>query len=598
MKLSDYVAEFLVKQNVKEVFGITGGAIAHIFDSLGNNKNIEYICPQHEQAAAMAADAYSRISGNLGVAVATSGPGATNLLTGVGCSYYDSIPVLLITGQVSTTRLKREEKIRQLGFQETDTVDIFKPITKYAVLIDDPEKIAYELEKAVYLAKSGRPGPVLIDLPDDVQRMDIDPEKLMHYTPEENVLISTNDLEKKVQECIPLIENAKRPIIIPGAGVPLGKAKEKMEQLVRNLNFPVAPTWATLDMFAYDDPLNAGGFGVTSPRAGNFAVQNSDLIIALGTRLDTHHTGTPMNTFARNAKKIVLDIDNGELEKYEKHGMPVDILINTDINNFLDYMNAQINGLRIPDVSKWTDQIKVWKDRYPACLPEYFDEKGAVNAYVFMDALSRYSKEGDVIITDAGGNLTQTTEGYRPKKNQTLFSAFNNSPMGYSLPASIGACFANGKKPVTCIIGDGGIQMNIQELATIARHKLPLKVFVFNNQGYGMIKQTQDDWLGSNYEASSVEKGVAVPDFTAIGNAYGLKTEKINDHEDLDKKLKCILDDSEGILCEVNITEAQRTFPMLKAGRPIEDSMPLLKRGEFLDNMIVEPLDSSLSDEE
>ena len=597
MKLSDYVVEFLVKQNVKEVFGITGGAIVHMFDSLGKNENISYICPQHEQAAAMAADAYSRINGNLGVAVTTSGPGATNLLTGVGCSYYDSIPVLLITGQVSTTRLKRESKVRQIGFQETDIVDIFKPITKYAVLIDDPQKIRYELEKAVYLAKSGRPGPVLLDIPDDVQRAEINPEELESYLPEKKE-IDYFKLDEKINQTIELIKNAKRPIVILGAGIPLGKAKEKARRFLEKLNFPFALTWATLDMYPSDNRLNAGGFGITSPRTGNFAVQNSDLIIALGTRLDTHQTGTPMNTFARGAKKIVLDIDNSEIEKYEKYGMHVDVLINEDINNFLDVINPKLDSLETQNVFGWVEQINRWKEKYPVCLPEYFNESNAVNAYVFMDSLSRLSKEGDIIITDAGGNLTQTTEGYKPKKNQRLFSAFNNSPMGYSLPASMGACFANNKKSVICIIGDGGIQMNIQELATIAKHNLPLKIFVFNNQGYGMIKQTQDDWLSSRYEASSKEKGVAVPDFVSIGKAYGLQTEKILNHGELEEKLRGILESPYGILCEVNVIEKQRTFPMLKAGRPIEDANPLLERKEFLENMLVNPLVKSLKDGE
>lgn len=596
MKLSDYITEFLVKQNIKYIFGITGGAIVHIFDSMGKNKDIKYICTQHEQAAAMAADAYSRITKNLGVAIATSGPGATNLLTGVGCSYYDSIPVLMITGQVPTTKLRRESQVRQIGFQETDVVDIFKPITKYSVLVDNPKKIRYELEKAIHIAKSGRPGPVLLDIPDDVQRAEINPEELESYIPKTK-FIDNEKLESQIKECISMIKNAKRPVIVLGYGVKLSKAEEKAIEFVEKLKFPVAPTWGTLDMFSFDNPFNAGLFGVTSPRAGNFAIQNSDLIIALGTRLDTHHTGSPMNTFARNAKKIILDIDKNELEKFQKYGMNIDLSINEDINDFLEIINPKLDNILKPDVSEWINKINEWKKKYPLCLPEYFNEKNSVNAYIFMDIFSKLSKEGEIIITDAGGTLAQTFAGYKPKKNQTLFTAFNNSPMGYSFPAGIGACFANDKKQVICIIGDGGMQMNIQELATIVKHDLPIKIFIFNNYGYGMIKQTQDDWLNSNYEASSIEKGVAVPDFVSIGKAYGLQTEKIFNHQELEEKIKKVLDNPKGVLCEVNLSEKQRVIPMLKAGRPIEDSKPLLKREEFLSNMIVEPLEQSLKED-
>ena len=585
MKLSDYIVDFLVKQNIKYVFGITGGSIIHVFDSIGKNKDINYICTQHEQASAMAADAYSRMTRNLGVAISTTGPGATNLLTGVACSYYDSTPVLIITGQVPTTKLKKESQVRQIGFQETDVINIFKPITKYAVLIEDPKKIRYELEKAIYIAKSGRPGPVLLDIPDDVQRSEINPEELESYDWARGFYIPEINI-KQIKECISLIKQAKRPIIILGSGIKSGKAEKKIKEFVKKLGFPFALTWGALDLFESENPLNAGCFGINSSRIGNFAVQNSDLVIALGTKLDTHHTGA-QNTFAREAKKIMVDIDKSEIEKFKKYNLNIDVAINNNVNNFLDGISTELDCLKTQDISEWISKIKEWKKKYPSCTSEYFNQKEFVNPYVFIELLSKCLKEEDIIITDTGANLAQTMQGYKPKNNQKLFSSFNHSPMGYALPASIGACFANNKKPIVCIIGDGGMQMNIQELATIVKHNLPIKIFVFNNSGYGMIKQTQDDWLNSTYEASCIEKGVAVPDFISIGKAYGLQTEKICNHQELEEKIKKVLNNSVGTLCEVNISEEQRILPMLKAGRPIEDSNPLLEREEFFNNMIV-----------
>ena len=529
MKLSDYVVDFLVEQNIKYVFGITGGAIVHIFDSIEKNTEIKYICTEHEQAAAMAADAYSRITENLGVGIATSGPGATNLLTGVCCSYFDSIPTLYITGQVPKSQLKTGFNCRQIGFQETDIVGIFKPITKYSKLIEDPEKIRYYLEKALYIAKTGRPGPVLLDIPDDVQRAEINPETLEGFSPETKQ-VNNVSIGKQVSKVVELLQKSTRPIIIFGGGIKLGKCQDKAKELITKLNVPVALTWATKDMFPFDHPLVIEGFGVSSERGGNFAIQNSDLIIALATRLDTHETGNDLSTFAREAKKIIIDIDESELDKYEKRGMKVDLLINCDINEFLDEIISR--NLKSNDITEWINNINRWKSKYPICPEEYFNQVDKVNPYVFMDILSKESKEGDIIITDAGSNLTWTMQSYRVKKNQTLFSAFNHSPMGYSLPASIGAFFAR-KKPIICIIGDGGIQMNIQELAIIAYHKLPIQIFLFNNNGYGIIQQTQDTWLNSTYAASNPDAGVAIPNFIKICEGYGIPTLSINNHKEL-----------------------------------------------------------------
>lgn len=590
MKLSDYIANFLAKQGIKNTFGITGGVIVHIFDSIGKNPEIEHICTQHEQAASMAADAYSRISGNLGVAMATSGPGATNLVTGVACSYFDSIPILIITGQVPTSQLKKESKARQIGFQETNIVSIFKPITKYAVLIEDPEKVRYELEKAVHIAKTGRPGPVLIDVPDDIQRAEINPEALEGFRPIETKK-DLLKLEEDVNKVISLIKDSERPIIILGGGIKLAKFQEKAENIIERLKIPIALTWATLDMFPHDYYLSVRDFGVTANRPGNFAVQNSDLIIALGTRLDTHETGSNLSTFTREAKRVVVDIDESELEKYEKRGMKVDILINSDIRDFLDVFEKNINNIKIKDISNWLEKIKEWKEKYPICLPEYYNQEEQINPYVFLDILSDEAREDDIIISEAGCNVTWTMQGWKVKQGQRLFTSFNHSPMGYGLPAAIGACFANNKKQIISIVGDGGIQMNIQELATLKYHNLPIKIFMFNNCGYGMIQQTQETWLNSRYIASNPDSGVPVPDFIKIVEAYGIKTKLITNHNEIREAIKETLNYNGPILCDVRIHPKARIHPKLTFGRPIEDSEPLLPREEFYKNMIVKPLD-------
>jgi len=587
MKLSDYVASFLAEQGIKHVFLITGSAAVHLIDSIAKNPKIDYICTQHEQAAAMAAEAYSRITENLGAALSTSGPGATNLITGVCCAYFDSIPTIFITGQVPRSQLKKGYAVRQLGFQETDVVSMFESTTKYAVLVDDPQNIRYELEKATYLARTGRPGPVLLDIPDDIQRAQINPDELRSFVPEEAPVSNISELD--VKRTIELITQSRRPIVIFGGGIKSGKAQGKAVAFAEKLGFPVVLTWGGMDILPYNHPLAVGGFGVSSVRWGNFAVQNADLILAIGTRLDTHEAGDKLPTFAREAKKIVLDIDKGELDKYEERGMKVDLILNSDAGDFFDAINNKLDGISKQDITGWTEKIKEWKNRYPVCLPEYFKQKEKVNPYVFMDCLSDASSEGDVIITDAGATLTWTMQAYKVNKNQKLFSAFNHSPMGYALPAAIGAYLADGQNTVICIIGDGGIQINIQELATIARHKLPIKIFLIDNRGYGIVRQTQETWLDSKYEATSWKGGLALPDFINIARAYDIATEVIDNHEELRGKLRKILTSNEAVLCTVNLKPDEKITPKLAFGRPIEELNPPLDKKEFLENMFIEP---------
>ena len=592
MKLSDFVAQFLRDQGIRHVFAISGGASVHLIQSIADMPGIDFVCPQHEQAGAMAADAYSRVTGNLGAAIATSGPGATNLLTGVCCAYYDSIPVIYITGQVFSFRSRAGTGVRQMGFQETDTVDIYKPVTKYAVRVDDPKGIQFELERAVYLAKSGRPGPVLIDIPDDIQRAEIQPKNLLHFG---TIFpgIKPNSLDSQITKCIDLLEQAHRPVIILGWGIRLAKAEAEVRTLLEKLRFPVALTWAVMDMFPCELEMLVGGFGTHGTRHGNFAVQNADLIFAIGTRLDIHQRGSPPSSFAREAKKIVVDIDAAELGKFEKLGIKVDLPIQSDVKDFLQQINQRSNKISPRDISDWKTKISRWKFKYPMCPLKYrFEEM--VNPYVFIRQLSEQLVEGDAIIVDTGCALAWTMQAFRFKANQRLFHDFNNTAMGYALPAAIGACFALGKKRVICITGDGSLQMNIQELATVMRHKLPIKIFVVNNQGYSMVRQTQDQWMGGKYLASSLEGGLYFPDFAQLTEIYGFKVRTVEKSCDLNYSIRQTLNRDGPTLCDVLISSEHRTIPQAKFGRPIEDNEPLLDRKEFLSNMIVKPVEASL----
>ena len=590
MKLSDYVIKYLADQGTRHVFLITGGAVMNLVDSFRKFDNINYICVQNEQAAAMAAEAYTRISGHLGGAMATSGPGATNLITGICCAYFDSIPAIYITGQVNTFESKGDRAVRQVGFQETDIVSIVEPVTKFAALINDPQKIKYYLDKAYYLARSGRPGPVLLDIPMNVQRAEINPDELESFIPEERK-INLKNIENQIEIIFDLIKKSKRPLILAGAGVRHAGAQKEFKEFIEKIKLPFTLSWGALDLMAFNHPLYADSFGVSASRAGNFAVQNSDLLIIIGSRLDTRQTGGRPDTFARGAKKVYIDIDIAEI--YKKRGLNPDLAVIADAKDFLTLINNKLNNFEKPDFTAWINQVQNWKKKYPNCPPEYAGNKDQVNIYYFMKVLSEESKADDIIITDAGGNLTWTMQGFNVKAGQRLFSAFGHSPMGYSLPAAIGASLAADKKPVTCIIGDGGIQINIQELQTIAHYKLPIKIFVVNNNAYGIIKQFQDIWLESRYEATCPEKGCSFPDFVKVGQAYGLKTEIIDKPASLREKIRAVLDSGPAVLCDVKIPCGQKIIPKLEYGKPIEDASPLLDRQEFSENMIVNPWEPS-----
>ncbi len=570
MKLSDYIAKFL--SNITDhVFVGQGSCVVHLLDSLSKLDDVKIIPSQNEQGAAIAADAYSRLDNKYGVSIATSGPGILNLTQGIACSYFDSVPSMHICGAVITAHLRKDKNLRQLGFQEMEVVDLIKPITKYAVLLKDKNDIRYELEKMLYISKDGRPGPVLMDLPDDLQRAEINPDELRSFSPPSRN-IKKNDFENKFLE---LVNKAKRPIIIPGYGIRLSDTMKDLYSFIKNTNIPVAPSWGALDLFSFDDKKFAGTFGVAGTRYGNFAVQNSDLIIVLGCRLNTQLTGAKIETFAENAKKIVVDVDEAELSK--NNGVKIDLKINIDLKDFFKRVN-KMDYLK-KDYSNWVNKFGEWKKKYPICLPEYSNQTTNVNSYIFMRQLSEMTGKNDILIPDASANLIWAMQAFNIK-GQKVFTAFNHSPMGYAMAATIGTQYANPNSNVICTIGDGSMQMNIQELETISFYKLPVKIFVLNNGGYGLIKLTQNTWLDSNKVGVDEDSGLGMPNLQNIAKAYEIETCEINNHNELKEKLAYVINSKSPILCDVKIDSNQKVVPKIDSGQPIHNMSPRLEKSE------------------
>ena len=588
MLVSDYILKFLQKKRVKTVFLMTGGAISFVVDAFSRNKKINYISIAHEQAAAMMADSYSRLGPNFAATMVTSGPGATNLITGIACSWFDSIPNIHISGQVNTNEIagavKSTKKVRQVGFQETDIVSIVKPITKFAYQIKKAEEIRYILEKAYYLSTTGRPGPVLVDVPMDIQRKKININKLKSFSP---VNKSQNNkfiiLKKKLKILQKAFETSSKPIIIIGGAVRISKSNLLLNKFLKNNNIPFVTTWSGFDCCDFNSKNYVGTLGVYGSRAANFAVQNSDLILNLGSRLDTRITGGKPETFARNAKIISVDIDLNELNK--KRGLNNFLKFNLNLKLFLkELIKIELN-LNYDNANKWSKLCYYWKHKYPNVLNNYKKQEFFVNPYFFMDQLSKFLNKKDVVIADDGAHLTWAMQGFKLKYGQRFFSAFGNSPMGYALPASIGASIALNKKRIICIDGDGSIQINIQELHTLKKLNLPLKIFIMNNNGYGIIKQFQELYLEKRFEASG--KGVTNPNFKRISKAFGLEYEIIKNNSQINRKIKKVLKSKLPFIIEVMIKPSQKIVPKLEFGRPLEDLSPLLSRKELNKEMLI-----------
>jgi len=576
---SEYIANFLTKKGIKDVFFVEGSACASIIVALAHNKELRYFCPLHEQAGAFAVDGYFKATGKMTAMVATSGPGGQNLLNGIAASYYDSCPGFYITGQVNSRFIKPTNLIRQWGFQENDIISMAKPITKYAVMITKAEDIAYELEKAYYLATNGRPGPVLIDVPMDIQRVEM-PENIKHFQPNDS-----NDYEiDKIPQVLDLLKQAKRPVILLGGGIWLSQAVDQAKKLIESLKIPFFVTWNMIDY--YQPEFFGGKVGTFGGDGRNFGIQNSDLLLAIGSRVSGRITGGMVHTFAREAKKIIVDIDKHELQYQQVKG---DLNIACDAKIFIEKLIELLEKTAdfAPDPF-WLEKVKDWRKKYPVVRKEYWEQKENVNPYVFVKCLSDLMGQGDILVHEAGGNCVITSQTFESKPNQRVFSNNGNSSLGYAFPAAIGAAIATGKK-VNCIVGDGGMNFNIQELQTLKHHNLPVKVFIFDNRAFGITKDYRDTHFQSEYAGVDAEHGISFPDFVKVAEAYGIKGLVIKNHQELKEKLKQVLEADEPIVCVVNMLGFYKYAPRVGWATPIEDQYPFLPREEFKKNMIIDP---------
>jgi len=596
MKLSDYVVSFLENLGVKNIFMLSGGGAMHLLDSVGRSKSIRYICNHHEQAATIAAEAYTRLTNNIGVALVTSGPGGTNTITGVIGAWLDSIPILIISGQVKTeTTIINNPKLRQLGDQEINIVDIVRPITKYAVIVKNKNEIKYHLQKAVYLAKSGRPGPAWVDIPLDIQGAYIEKNSLKEYDYTNDV---KKDLDSKINSVIDLLKKSKRPVIIAGNGIRLSNAVKEFRILVKKLKIPVISTFTGYDIVSTENPYYFGRYGTVGQRAANFIVQNADLVLSIGARMNIRAISYNYKVFAREAIKIAVDIDPMELKKPT---LKIDLPILQDARSFIvDFLNDINNAENMETNNKWLMKCLEYKTKYPNITLERKKINNFVDSYYFFKKLSEIANDGTIFVFGNGTACVSSYQSLDLKPNQRVIVNSGCAAMGYDLPAAIGACFGNNKKPVICVTGDGSIQLNIQELQTIVHYKLPIKIFVLNNQGYISIRNTQKNFFNGFFVGSNKESGVSCPDMIKIAKAYGISTLTIKNHEELECKIKEVLSYPEAILCEVNINPEEKMYPKLSSekkedgtivSKPLEDMYPFLDRDEFKKNMIIKPIE-------
>jgi acetolactate synthase-1/2/3 large subunit len=600
MKLSDYVANKVVELGARHIFMVTGGGAMHLNHSFGTHKNLECIFNHHEQACSIAAEAYYRLTNKLSVVNVTSGPGGTNAITGVYGAFVDSIGMVVISGQVKweTTVRSTGLPLRQYGDQELDIEELVTPVTKYCSMVTDPQNIRYELEKAFYLACSGRPGPCWLDIPLNVQGAQIDPSSLRGFDPSElSEPWIKKDLEEVSKEILQKIQNAKRPVIFAGGGVRLSGQHEAFLKLVKKLDIPVVTGWNAHDVIWNDHPNYAGRPGTVGDRAGNFVTQNADLILILGSRLNIRQISYNWNSFAREAYKIWVDIDEIELQKPTVNAeMPVHA-------NLKDLIPALINSNysgRTRHHEEWMEWSLERNRRFPVVLPEYWKNE-KVNPYCFVDTLFKQLKEDQIIVAGNGSACVVSFQAANLKQGQRLWTNSGCATMGYDLPASIGAHKGSGNKSIICLAGDGSIMMNLQELQTISGNKYPIKIFILNNSGYVSIFQTHRNFFNGVEVGGGPKSGVTFPNFEKLSQAFDLPYRKAEKHEELGDVILATLAVEGPAVCEIMIDENVVFAPKLGAkqhpdGRitspPLEDLSPFLSREVLRENMIIEsPVD-------
>lgn len=598
IRVSDFIAQTLVEHGVDHVFLVTGGGAMHLNDAFGRAKGMHYVACHHEQACAIAAEGYARTSGRMAAVNVTTGPGGTNAITGVWGAYVDSVPMIVVSGQVKFETVVRSTDLplRQLGDQEVDITRMVASCTKYAVMVTDPTSIRYHLERALHLATSGRPGPVWLDVPMNVQGALVDPATLEGYDPATDAadaaLAPKTDLGAAAREVLERLAKAERPVILVGQGVRASGSHARFLELAERLGVPVATSFNALDVVWHDHPLFVGRQGTIGDRAGNFAVQNADLLLVLGCRLNIRQVSYAWEHFARAAFKIMVDVDAAELAKPT---LSIDLPVHADLAAFLDRALEVTYAGPTAAHESWLAWCLARTRRYPVVLPEYWSREDAVNPYCFMDALFGALPEGSIVVSGDGTASVTSFQAAALKRGTRLFHNSGSAPMGFDLPAAVGAAIA-AKKQVVCLAGDGSIQMNLQELQTIATLGLPVKIFVLNNRGYHSIRQTQQNYFPDNVVGCGTESGLGFPDMEKIAGVYGFPFARASRHADMRAPIDATLAHEGRAMCEVMLDLEQVFAPKLASRRlpdgrmvssPLEDLAPFLSREELAENMII-----------
>jgi thiamine pyrophosphate protein TPP binding domain protein len=588
IKVSDYIASRLKNiYDIKNVFMVSGGGAMHLNDSFG--KYIPYICNHNEQACAIAAEGYAKASSKLAVVNVTTGPGGLNCLNGVFGQWTDSVPVLYISGQVkraTTLASCPDLNLRQLGDQEADIISVVKPLTKYAVMVKNPLEIKYHLDRAVYEATTGRKGPVWLDIPIDVQAAVIDEQELIDFDISCKPPSTKEDC--KITEVLSRLSLAKTPLIVAGHGIRLSGMKHTFLDILKNLNIPVVTTFNGFDLLNEDTPQYIGRIGTIGQRAGNFALQNADLVLFLGTRNNIRQISYNWENFARNAYKIVVDIDKAELEKPL---VKPDMAIHADLADFLPLLKEALTSIDKPE---WLTFCRDLKERYSFSNTKEYSQTGdKINVYYFVRRLTELMSENDVCVTANGTAIIASVQTAMVKNNQRIFSNSGDASMGYDLPAAIGACVANNKKNTICIAGDGSLMMNLQELQTLKHHNLPVKIFILNNDGYSSIKQTQTNFFEGRNTGAGTNSGVSMPDFVKVGSAFDIKSIRLESPNEIDNTIKDVLSTKGPVLCDVIVNPDYIFTPKLSSRKledgtmispSLEDMYPFLPRDEYEKN--------------
>ena len=563
MKCSDYIADFLHAQGVEHVFELIGGMITHLIDSIVIREKIQLICCHHEQGASFAADAMGRVSGVPGVAMGTSGPGATNLLTGIGSCHFDSAPAVFITGQVNRHEQKGDRAIRQLGFQETDIVAMAAPITKWAYLVQSADEVPAVLEKAFRLALSGRPGPVLIDIPMDVQRDDVNAPPPRKIAPVAGPAVARTDVERLLEE----VFAAERPLVLAGGGIRSAQSVQEFRTFVGRLGVPVVNSLMGTDVLPYNHPLRVGMIGSYGNRWANLAVARSDLLFVLGSRLDVRQTGSQTDSFSEGRTILHVDCESGEMNN-RVTGCRT---LLAELEAFFRAANTALDGRDVPDRAAWLEEITAERSRWPDTA-EIRDVAG-INPNEFLHSLSRASGAASAYSIDVGQHQMWAAQSLELGPDQRFLTSGGMGVMGFALPAAIGAACARPGRPVVVVAGDGGFQLNIQELQTIARNRLPIKMIVLNNLCHGMVRQFQQSYFEERYQ--STFWGYSAPDFPAVAKAYRIESARAESPGEVESALGRLWDDpSEPYLLEVMIDTFANAYPKMAFGLPISEMEP------------------------